>query len=118
MLFLIACAKVPDSVKIALQKEGEAIDKVAIDYQISVETYHSQLLRQIDQHLDDIYRYEIERLSASGKLTAENVIELDNERTEQRNILYKEMNKVRNRSSTLEDDGHPVTVSHLPNILE
>ena len=40
-LLLTACAKVPDSVKIAVQKEGEAIDRVAIDYQISAETYHS-----------------------------------------------------------------------------
>jgi len=96
-LLLIACAKVPDSVKIAVQKEGEAIDKVAMDYQISVEAYHYELLNQVDQRLDDIYRYEIEKLSASGKLTAENVIELDNKRAEQRRTLYKQMNEVKNR---------------------
>ena len=81
-------AKVPDSVKIALEKEGVAISAVEADYRMSVNTYHEELLNQIDARLDDIFRCEIEKKEATGSgLTADEVMKLENARAKQRATL-------------------------------
>lgn len=97
LLVFTACATVPDSVKIAMQKQGKAIDRVAADYQISVEAYHAELLKHIDARLDDIYRHEVQKLSASSSLTSGKVIALDQQRSEQRQKLHHQAEEVKER---------------------
>ncbi len=98
VLMLSACATVPDSVKVALEKEGEAINAVEADYRTSVNMYHTELIRQIDARLNDIFRYEIEKKEASGnKLTAAEVMELEEARATQRESLLTEAEKAKQK---------------------
>lgn len=93
-LGLSGCATVPDSVKIALEKEGTAISAVESDYNISVNRYHAELINQIDARLDDIFRYEIEMIETSGrKLTANDVMKLENARAVERISLVDQAEK-------------------------
>ena len=88
VLALSACATVPDSVKVALEKEGAAISAVESDYRTSVSMYHAELIKQIDARLNDIFKYEVEKIEASGeKLTAANVMKLEQDRSKQRKLL-------------------------------
>ena len=86
------CTSVPDSVQIAVKKEGEAIDRVSEDYQISVNAYHSELLNQIDRQLDMIFTYEIQKMAkdSGSSLTPEQVLQLDQMRKDQRKLLHEQ----------------------------
>lgn len=97
VLTLSACATVPDSVKIALEKEGAAISAVESDYKASVGLYHAELINQIDARLDDIFKYEVEKRSAGKTLTAAEVMTLDNARAEQRRMLVAQAESVKQR---------------------
>lgn len=101
VLFLVGlsgCATLPDSVKVAMQKEGAAISAVESDYNISVNRYHAEMIDQIDARLNDIFRYEIEKLETSGnKLTANDVIKLEMARKDQRALLIKQADQTRDK---------------------
>ncbi len=94
-LLATGCASVPDSVQIAVQKEGEAIEKVEADYQTSVNAYHQELLNQIDQQLDIIFTYEIGKMAreSGAALSPDKVLELDQRRNEQRRLLHQQANQ-------------------------
>ena len=95
---LSACATVPESVKIALAKEGSAISAVESDYIISVERYHAELINQIDGRLNDIFQYEIERMELTGKaITSSDVIRLEKARSRQRTLLTGQANEARDK---------------------
>ena len=55
IIVISGCATVPDSVKVALEKEGEAISAVESDYNTSINMYHAELIRQIDASLNVIF---------------------------------------------------------------
>ncbi len=97
--FATGCASVPDSVLIAVKKEGEAIQKVEQDYRTSVDTYHKELLRQVDNNLDQVFEYEIKKMAqASGQpLTSEEVIALDKQRKNQQKLLYEQAEQVKKK---------------------
>lgn len=91
VLVLSGCATVPDSVKIALEKEGAAINAVESDYRTSVEMYHSELLKQIDGRLDDTFRCQLEKIELKGgRLTASDVTKLEESRAKTRERLMNE----------------------------
>lgn len=97
-LTLSACATVPDSVKVALEKEGAAISAVESDYKTSVNMYHAELIRQIDARLNDIFRHELEQREASGKnLTAAEVMQLEETRANQRELLANQAEKTKQK---------------------
>ncbi len=97
--FATGCASVPDSVLIAIKKEGEAIQRVEQDYQKSVDTYHKELLAQVDLNLDQVFEYEIKKMAreSGSPLTPEKVLELDMLRKEQQKKLYQEADLVKQR---------------------
>jgi hypothetical protein len=98
VLTLSACATVPDSVKVALEKEGAAINAVEADYRTSVNMYHFELIKQIDARLNDIFRYEVEKKEASGnKLTAAEVMKLEEARAKQRELLVTQAEKAKQK---------------------
>ena len=98
VLMLSACATVPDSVKVAIEKEGEAIRAVESDYRTSVSMYHSEMINQIDARLNDIFKYEVEKKEASGKvLKAAEVMKLEESRAKQRKILITQAEKAKQK---------------------
>ena len=98
VLILSGCETVPDSVKIALEKEGAAIRAVELDYRTSVNKYHEELLSQIDARLNDTFRYEIEKKETSkGSLTTAEVMELENQRATQRAKLVSQAEETKKR---------------------
>ena len=91
-----ACATVPDSVKVALEKESAAINAVEADHRISVNMYHAELVNSINNRLDDIFKYEVEKIQNTGnKLTAGDVARLESQRKEQRTKLLSEAEKAK-----------------------
>jgi hypothetical protein len=98
ILGLTGCATVPDSVKVALEKEGAAIHAVESDYNTSVNRYHAELINQIDARLNDIFKYEVEKIEASGKkLTASDVMKLEENRRTQRASLIKQADQAKEK---------------------
>jgi len=98
VLTLSACATVPDSVKVALEKEGAAITAVESDYRTSVNSYHSEMIKQINARLDDIFKYEITKIEAANKkLTAAEVMKLEQDRAKQRTTLIDQAEKAKTK---------------------
>lgn len=98
LLILSGCATVPEPVKVALAKEGEAIDAVAQDHRIAVNAYHEQVVALIDARLDDVFYYEVRRIEASDrKLTAADVEKLEAQRKKARAELVAQAEQARNR---------------------
>ena len=53
LLGISGCAKVPEAVKIALVKEGEAIRAIEKDYEKVIHTYHDETLKYAYQYIDN-----------------------------------------------------------------